>query len=55
MEFWNELAERAPDITKLQNLGGVITKEVENCNKEFKQLEKINNQNIKMLRVFGYF
>ena len=55
VEFWNELSEKIPDITKLQNLGSFITREIEICEQTFQDLLEVNDKNIKLMRVYGYF
>ena len=55
VEFWNELSEKAPDITKLQSLGSFITREIEICAEKFEVLQSVNDKNIKLMRVYGYF
>ena len=55
LDFWKELREDNPNILKLHNLGWKITNQTEQVHKEFKELYKINSNNVKMLFLYGNF
>jgi PAS domain S-box-containing protein len=55
LDFWRELLENTPEIQKLQTLGSMITRSVEETNKHFKILTTINPNQVKMLKTFGNF
>jgi len=55
LDFWRELLENNPEIQKLQSLGSMITRSVEETNKHFKILTSINPNQVKMLKTFGNF
>lgn len=44
-----------PDITKLQSLGSNIAIKIKICSQFFEKLKAVNNKNIKIMRVYGYF
>jgi len=55
LDFWRELLENNPDIQKLQGLGSHITHSVEETSDQFKKLNEINPNHIKMLQIYGNF
>ena len=55
LEFWRELLENNPDIQKLQSLGAKITHSFEQTSGEFKKLNDINPNHIKMLQIYGNY
>jgi len=55
LEFWRELLENNPDIQKLQSLGAKITHSNEQTSNEFKKLNDINPNHIKMLQIYGNY
>lgn len=55
LDFWRELLEDNPDIQKLQTLGSKITNTVESTGVQFKKLNELNPNNIKMLQIYGNF
>jgi hypothetical protein len=55
LDFWRELLENNPDIQKLQGLGSHITHSVEESSDQFKKLNDINPNHIKMLKIYGNF
>jgi hypothetical protein len=55
LDFWRELLEENPDIQKLQSLGSKITNTVEITTAQFKKLNEINPNHIKMLQIYGNF
>lgn len=55
LEFWRELLEDAPDIEKLQVVGGRLSKSIEHAKHFFKMLCFIRQSNIRALLIFGNF
>jgi len=55
LDFWRELLEANPDIQKLQGLGSHITHSVEETAEQFRRLNDINPNHIKMLQIYGNF
>ncbi len=55
LDFWRELLEDNPDNQKLQTLGSKITNTVETTGLQFRRLNGINPNNIKMLQIYGNF
>lgn len=55
LEFWRELLENNPDIQKLQSLGSKITHSFEETSAEFRKLNEINPNHIKMLQIYGNY
>lgn len=55
LEFWKELLEDNPDLQKLQGLGKVITLNIEEIDKHYKDLTEINSNNLNCLKKQGYF
>lgn len=55
LEFWRELLEDNPDISKLQGLGSRITSSLDSSEESFNKLMNINNNHIKCLEIYGYF
>lgn len=55
LDFWRELLESNPDIQKLQGLGSRITHSVEETSENFRKLNDINPNHIKMLQIYGNF
>lgn len=55
LKFWQELLEDNPDIQKLQAVGSKISYSIEEVEKQFKKLVKINPNNIRSLDIYGHY
>jgi len=55
LDFWRELLENNPEIQKLQSLGSMITRSVEETNRHYQILAGINPNQVKMLKTYGNF
>ena len=55
MEFWSQLSEDNPDLTKLNDIGSKINSSVHNVEEHWNKLLKININNTKAMRLYGKF
>ena len=55
MEFWSQLSEDNPDLSKLNDIGSKINSSVHNVEEHWNKLLKINQSNAKAMRLYGKF
>ena len=55
MEFWSQLSEDNPDLSKLNDSGSKINSSVHNVEEHWNKLLKINANNAKAMRLYGKY
>lgn len=55
MEFWSQLSEDNPDLSKLNDGGSKINSSVQNVEENWIKLMKINPNNAKAMRLYGKY
>ncbi len=54
-EFWSEVSEISPEIHKLNSLGSKITSSVKIVALQYKKLEELNANQVKLLTMYGFY
>ena len=55
LEFWRELLEDSPNVSKLHDLGSQLTNLLGDISTKYKVLTDVYPNHIKLLRLYGHF